>query len=88
MKDDDLGYHVAAELSWNPQVGSEAIEVSAASGVVTLRGTVASLRLKRAGSRTAARVRGVTRVAMNCGYRSRTKIGGTTKICAATCGKR
>jgi osmotically-inducible protein OsmY len=44
-------------------VGSEAIEVSAASGVVTLRGTVASLRLRRAGSRTAARVRGVTRVA-------------------------
>jgi osmotically-inducible protein OsmY len=44
-------------------VGSEAIEVSAASGVVTLRGTVASLRLKRAGSRTAVRVLGVTRVA-------------------------
>jgi osmotically-inducible protein OsmY len=63
MKDDDLGHHVAAELSWDPQVGSEAIEVSAASGVVTLRGSVASLRLKRAGSRTAARVRGVTRVA-------------------------
>src|ERR1700759_4448762 len=63
-KDDDLGHHVAAELSRDPQVGSEAIEVSAASGVVTLRGTVASLRLKRAGSRTAAaRVRGVTRVA-------------------------
>jgi osmotically-inducible protein OsmY len=63
MKDDDLGHHVAAELSWDPQVGSEVIEVSAASGVVTLRGTVASLRLKWAGSRTAARVRGVTRVA-------------------------
>lgn len=63
MKDDDLGHHVAAELSWDPQVGSEAIEVSAASGVVTLRGTVASLRLKQVGSRTAARVRGVTRVA-------------------------
>ena len=30
---------------------------------ITLRGTVASLRLKRAGSRAAARVRGVTRVA-------------------------
>ena len=63
MKDDDLRCHVAAELSWDPQVGSEAIEVSAASGLVTLRGTVASLRLKRAGSRAAARVRGVTRVA-------------------------
>jgi BON domain len=31
--------------------------------MVTLRGTVASLRHKRAGSSAAARVRGVTRVA-------------------------
>ncbi len=63
MKDDDLRCHVAAELSWDPQVGSEAIEVWATSGTVTLRGTVASLRLKRAGGEAAARVRGVTRVA-------------------------
>jgi osmotically-inducible protein OsmY len=63
MKDDDLGRHVAAELSWDPQVDSEAIEVLAATGVVTLRGTVASLRRKRAVSRAAARVRGVTWVA-------------------------
>ena len=42
---------------------SDAIEVSAADGTVTLRGTVASLRLKRAGGRAAARVRGVSRVA-------------------------
>ena len=62
MKDDDLRRHVAAELSWDPQVDSEAIEVSAVSGLVTLRGTVTSLRLKRAGSSAAARVRGVTRV--------------------------
>ena len=62
MKDDDLCRHVAAELSWDPQADSQAIEVSAASGVVTLRGTVASLRLKRAGGRAAARVRGVARV--------------------------
>ena len=60
--DDDLCRHVAAELSWDPQADSEAIEVSAASGVVTLRGIVASLRLKRAGGRAAARVRGVARV--------------------------
>jgi osmotically-inducible protein OsmY len=63
MKDDDLRRHVAAELSWDPQVGSEPIEVSAASGAVTLGGTVTSLRLRRAGGRAAARVRGVTRVA-------------------------
>lgn len=63
MKDDDLKSHVAAEFSWDPQVDSDAIEVSAASGTVTLRGIVASLRLKRAGGEAAARVRGVTRVA-------------------------
>jgi len=63
MRDDDLRCNVAAELSWDPQVDSDAIEVSAASGLVTLRGVVTSLRLKRAGTRAAARVRGVTRVA-------------------------
>ena len=63
MRDDDLWRHVAAELFWDPQVDSEAIEVSAADGTVTLRGTVASLRSKWAGGRAAARVRGVTWVA-------------------------
>jgi osmotically-inducible protein OsmY len=63
MRDDDLWRHVVAELSWDPQVDSDAIEVSAADGTVTLRGTVATLRLKQAGARAAARVRGVTRVA-------------------------
>ena len=62
MTDDDLRRDVAAELYWDPQVGSP-IEVSAASGLVTLRGTVASLRHKRAGGNAAARVRGVTGVA-------------------------
>ena len=63
MRDDDLLRHVAAELSWDPRVDSEAIEVRTASGTVTLRGVVASLRLKRLGGRAAARVRGVTWVA-------------------------
>ena len=62
MTDDDLRRDVAAELYWDPQVGSP-IEVSAAGGLVTLRGTVASLRHKRAGGNAAARVRGVTGVA-------------------------
>src|SRR5256884_8215798 len=48
MTDDDLRRDVAAELCWDPQVDSAAIAVSAASGMVTLRGTVASLRHKRA----------------------------------------
>jgi osmotically-inducible protein OsmY len=63
MRNDDLRRNVAAELSWDPQVDSDAIEVSAASGTITLRGTAASLRLKRAAGAAAARVRGVTRVA-------------------------
>ena len=63
MTDDDLRRDVAAELCWDPQVDSAAIEVSAASGMVTLRGTVASLRHKRAGGNAAARIRGVTGVA-------------------------
>jgi osmotically-inducible protein OsmY len=63
MTEDELRRQVAAELSWDPQVDSEVIEVSADSGTVTLRGTVDSLRQKRAGSKAAARVRGVIRVA-------------------------
>jgi osmotically-inducible protein OsmY len=63
MTDDDLRCDVTAELRWDPQMDGAAIEVSAASGMVTLRGTVASLGHKRAGGDAAARVRGVTRVA-------------------------
>ena len=63
MTDDDLRRDVVAELRWDPRVGGSAIEVSAARGMVTLRGTVASLRHKRAGGHAAARVRGVTGVA-------------------------
>jgi osmotically-inducible protein OsmY len=62
MTDDELRRDVAAELSWDPRVDSQAIGVSAAGGVVTLRGTVASLRQKRAAGNAAARVRGVTAV--------------------------
>lgn len=63
MTNDELRRQVAAELSWDPQVDSEVIEVSADSGTVTLRGTVDSLRQKRAGSKAAGRVRGVIQVA-------------------------
>src|SRR5262245_39171278 len=63
MTDDDLRRDVAAELCWDPRVDGAEIEISAASGQVTLRGTVASLWHKRAGGSTAARVRGVSRVA-------------------------
>lgn len=63
MTDDYLRRDVAAELSWDPQVDSRAIQVSANTGMVTLSGTVASLPQKLAGGRAAARVRGVTGVA-------------------------
>jgi osmotically-inducible protein OsmY len=63
MTDDELRCQVAAELSWDPRVDSEAVEVYADIGTVTLRGTVASLRQNRAASKAAARVRGVIRVA-------------------------
>jgi osmotically-inducible protein OsmY len=63
MRDDDLRRQVAAELFWDPQVDSEAIKVSAGGGTVTLLGTVASLRVRRAAGRATARVRGVARVA-------------------------
>lgn len=62
MTDDDLRRDVLAELGWDPRVDSAAIEVSAGSGLITLRGTVTSLRHKRAGGDAAARVRGVTGV--------------------------
>jgi len=63
MTDAELRRQVAAELSWDPRVDNEVIEVSADSGTVTLRGTVDNLRQKRAGSKATARVRGVIRVA-------------------------
>jgi osmotically-inducible protein OsmY len=62
MTDENLRRHVADELSWDPRTDSAAIDVSAAGGAVTLRGTVASLRQKRAADVAAARVRGVSRV--------------------------
>ena len=63
MTDDDLRRDVAAELCWDPRMDRAAIEVRAASGLVTLHGTVASLWHKQAGGNAAARVRGVTQVA-------------------------
>lgn len=62
MTNDDLQLDVAAELSWDPKLDSEAIAVSAADGAVTLRGTVASFREKREAGKAAARVYGVTEV--------------------------
>jgi osmotically-inducible protein OsmY len=62
MTDDELRRDVAAELSWDPKVDARQIGVSADDGIVTLRGTVASLRQKREAASTARRVRGVAGV--------------------------
>jgi osmotically-inducible protein OsmY len=62
MANDDLQLDVAAELSWDPKVDSQAIAVSADDGAVTLRGTVGSVREKREAGKAAARVYGVTEV--------------------------
>jgi osmotically-inducible protein OsmY len=62
MTNDDLEHDVAAELSWDPKINSQAIAVSADDGAVTLRGTVGSLRQKREAGKAAARVYGVTDV--------------------------
>jgi osmotically-inducible protein OsmY len=53
---------VRDELYWDPKVDSASIAVSARSGVVTLRGTVGSLRQKREAKRAAERVFGVLSV--------------------------
>ena len=63
MSDDDLRCRVIAELSGDPRVDGETFQVSAAGDAVTLRGTVASLRLKRAAGSAVARVRGVASIA-------------------------
>jgi osmotically-inducible protein OsmY len=62
MTNNDLQLDVAAELSWDPKVDSQAIAVSADDGAVTLRGTVGSFREKREAGKAAERVYGVTEV--------------------------
>jgi osmotically-inducible protein OsmY len=60
MMNDRLRAKVAAEVSWDPKVDSKDITVSAEGGMVTLYGTVGSLRHKREADNAARRVYGVT----------------------------
>jgi osmotically-inducible protein OsmY len=62
MSNDDLANDVIEELKWDPKVKSETIAVLADDGVVTLRGSVGSLREKREAKNAAARVYGVRSV--------------------------
>lgn len=62
MSNDELQLSVSEELIWDPKVDSNAIAVSAEEGVVTLRGTVGSLRQKHEAKKDAERVYGVKHV--------------------------
>jgi len=62
MSNDELTGHVTDELFWDPKVDNAAIAVSADDGVVTLGGTVGSLRQKREAKKDAERVWGVKSV--------------------------
>jgi osmotically-inducible protein OsmY len=62
MANDRLRTEVAAELNWDPKVGSTDITVSVVGGRVTLRGTVTSFRHKREAANAARRVYGVTAI--------------------------
>ena len=62
MSNDELTSHVTDELFWDPKVDNAAIAVSADDGVVTLGGTVGTLRQKREAKKDAERVWGVKSV--------------------------
>jgi osmotically-inducible protein OsmY len=62
MSNDELELDVREELLWDPKVDNAAVAVSAAEGVVTLRGTVGSFRQKREAKQDAERVYGVEKV--------------------------
>jgi osmotically-inducible protein OsmY len=62
MANDRLRAEVAAELNWDPKVDSMDITVSVEGGRVTLHGTVARFRQKRAADNAARRVYGVTAI--------------------------
>jgi osmotically-inducible protein OsmY len=60
--DTELTGDVSDELYWDPKLDSAEIAVAADEGKITLRGTVGSLREKRAAQKAAERVFGVTSV--------------------------
>jgi osmotically-inducible protein OsmY len=62
MTNEELVLSVSDELFWDPKLDSEAVAVSAEGGIITLRGTVGSLRQKREAKNAAERVWGVTDV--------------------------
>src|ERR1700761_8994583 len=62
MSNDQLRVAVEDELLFDPKVDHRAVAVDAAGGVITLRGTVGSLRGKFEAEKAAKRVYGVKKV--------------------------
>lgn len=62
MTEGDLQAIVTAELIWEPLVDSDDIAVFAEDGVVTLRGSVSSLRQRHRAQTAAERVAGASGV--------------------------
>jgi osmotically-inducible protein OsmY len=62
VSNDELRIDVEDELLWEPKVDNAAIAVSSDDGVVTLRGTVGSLRERREATNAAKRVYGVKKL--------------------------
>src|SRR5262245_32396903 len=62
MSNEELNAAVGDELHWDPKVDGDMVVVSAAGGVVTLRGTVGSFHQKREAKKAAERVQGVADV--------------------------
>jgi osmotically-inducible protein OsmY len=58
MTDQQLRSDAVDELRWEPRVDNRAIAVSAADGIVTLRGTIGSFREKREAENAVKRVYG------------------------------
>jgi len=58
MTDDQLRSDAQDELRWEPRIDNRAVAVSAADGIVTLRGTVGSFREKRDAENAVKRIYG------------------------------
>ncbi|HEX6713653.1 MAG TPA: BON domain-containing protein [Thermoleophilaceae bacterium] len=62
MSNEELRHAVDEELSWEPRVDNAAVAVETQAGIVTLRGTVGSLRERFEARKAAKRVYGVRSV--------------------------
>ncbi len=61
--DERIRSHVIAELAWDPRLAGSRVGVAVERGVVTLRGTVRTVAMKRAADDDARGILGVSHVA-------------------------